>query len=68
MIPMVTSLKHLLTPSLEVMDNENLLVSQCSCKVLLNVSVHHRPKMEILAVTQQVDDEHLWEIKEVNPD
>lgn len=57
---MVTSFKSLLLPSLEVMDKPNLLVSQCSCKVLLNIGVHHRSKMEVLAVTQQIDDEYLW--------
>jgi len=50
-------------PSLEGEDKQNLLVSQRSCKVLLNVSVHHGAKMEILAVTQQIYDEYLWERK-----
>lgn len=63
MILMVTSFKSLLIPSLEVMAKQNLLVSQRSCKVLLNVSVHHRSKMKILAITQQIYDEYLWEMK-----
>lgn len=56
----MTSFNSLLLPPLEVMDKPNLLVSQCSCKVFLNVGVHHRSEMEVLAVTQQIDDEYLW--------
>lgn len=38
---------------------QDLLVSQSSCKVLLDVGVHHGAEVEVLAVTEQVDDEHL---------
>lgn len=39
----------------------NLLVCQRSSKVLLDVRVHYRPEVEILDVSEQVDDEYLDE-------
>ena len=40
----------------------NLLVRQGSSKVLLDVCVHYRPEVEILDVSEQVDDEYLKEM------
>ena len=41
----------------------NLLVCQGSSKVLLDVCVHYRPEVEILNVSEQVDDEYLEDMK-----
>lgn len=39
----------------------NSLVRQGASKVLLDVRVHDRPEVEVLDVSEQVDDEHLAE-------
>jgi len=36
-----------------------LLISQCSSKMLLDVRVHHRTEVIKLTVPEQIDDEHL---------
>ena len=43
----------------------NLLVCQGSSKVLLDVSVHYRPEVEIFDVSEQVDDEYLGEMESI---
>jgi hypothetical protein len=49
-------------------DNKcNLLVCQGSSKVLLDVRIHHRSEVEILDVSEQIDDEHLGGMESKSP-